>query len=353
MAGWLAAAAYSMITYHRSLILLSAVFVSILIVFGLSCTLAFRFMFHTNNRNVPEIKSRGTATHIQSASMIQAYEKPYLLYGTAWKEERTAELVANAVRAGFRFIDTACQPKHYNEALVGDGWFQAAQELGLSREDFYLQTKFTAAKGQDPNRMPYEEDAELSLQVQQSLAVSLSHLKTEYLDCLVLHSPMRTHEETMQVWQTMETFVDEGRVKTLGLSNCYSLEKFTLIYDQARVKPSILQNRFHAKTNFDTDIRTFCKEMNILYQSFWTLTANRKALASPQIKDMAKKKHATPQTLMYAFLMSLGHTPLSGTTNIEHMKEDITMMKRILDGETMFTPDELHSFAKLLGMPNL
>ena len=66
-------------------------------------------------------------------------------FSTALKNE-TARLVSDAVKAGFRFIDTACQPKHYNEAGVGDGWKAAAEELGLSREDGWLQTKFTPLK---------------------------------------------------------------------------------------------------------------------------------------------------------------------------------------------------------------
>lgn len=40
---------------------------------------------------------------------------PRLIYGTAWKKERTTDLVVKAVLAGFRGIDTACQPKHYQE----------------------------------------------------------------------------------------------------------------------------------------------------------------------------------------------------------------------------------------------
>jgi len=42
-----------------------------------------------------------------------------LMYGTAWKKEKTAELVSLALKCGFRGIDTACQPKHYNEPGVG------------------------------------------------------------------------------------------------------------------------------------------------------------------------------------------------------------------------------------------
>jgi len=48
-----------------------------------------------------------------SASKIVQSGRTFLVYGTAWKKEHTAEYVAEAIKSGFRFIDTACQPKHY------------------------------------------------------------------------------------------------------------------------------------------------------------------------------------------------------------------------------------------------
>ena len=65
--------------------------------------------------------------HATSANHIIQAKKPFLVYGTAWKKERTAEYVNQAVHAGFRFIDTACQPRHYNESGVGEGWSTAAE----------------------------------------------------------------------------------------------------------------------------------------------------------------------------------------------------------------------------------
>ena len=126
--------------------------------------------------------------------------KMHILYGTAWKEDNTARLVEEAIKAGFRFIDTACQPKHYNEAGVGEGWTRAASKLGLSRQDVYLQTKFTSIDGQDPNRIPYDRNASLEQQVSQSVEKSLTNLRTDYIDVMVLHSPMRTLEQTLIVW---------------------------------------------------------------------------------------------------------------------------------------------------------
>jgi diketogulonate reductase-like aldo/keto reductase len=123
---------------------------------------------------------------------------------------------------------------------------------------------------------------------------------------------------------------------------------------RATIKPWVLQNRFYAESNFDTDLRVFLQEKNIKYQSFWTLSVNREALASPQAEAWAEEKGLTPQTLMYAFLMQLGYvTPLSGTTSLVHMAEDVAVMERLEGGEKIFADKaELRRFAKLLGMPS-
>lgn len=309
-----------------------------------------------NGVRPPKARSLVMMASAHTIETIISTGKPFLVYGTAWKKELTAKHVADAVQAGFRFIDTACQPKHYNEAGVGDGWSSAAHELGLSRSDFFLQTKFTSVDGQDPKSIPYDRQASIEEQVKQSLDVSLRNLKTTYLDSLVLHSPFPTLEDTMRAWRTMEGFVDEGKVRRLGISNCYEHSEFVSIYDMARIKPSVLQNRFYAESNFDTDLRAFCKEKGIWYQSFWTLSANRHALGSSEAKEIAAAKGLpSSQTLMYAFLMQLGYaTPLSGTTSPQHMREDVAVMERMQGGETFFRDEaELRDFARLLGMPDL
>jgi len=220
--------------------------------------------------------------------------------------------------------------------------------------EIFLQTKYTPIRGQDPNRVPYDGNLPMKQQVQQSLQVSLSNLQIDYLDSLVLHSPLDTFESTMDVWNQFEEFVDEGKVHRIGISNCYDFQFFTRLYSEARIKPSVLQNRFYSDSNFDTELRAFCKENGIWYQSFWTLTANRHALASKEVREFAASKGLTPQTAMYAFLMSLGYPkPLSGTTDQKHMAQDIAVMKRMQRGEEIFSDTEQKQFATWLGMPDL
>lgn len=251
---------------------------------------------------------------------------PPIFYGTAWKKERTRELVLQALRAGFRAIDTACQPKHYSEELVGAGVADAiAQGVIASRADVHLQTKFTPIHGQDPARVPYDASASLEEQVRQSVAASLSNLRTSYVDCLVLHSPLPTHQETMTAWREMERHVASGEVRALGVSNCYDAAALSKLHAEADVKPSVLQNRFYAETRHDTDVRRFCRSHGIAYQSFWTLTGNKNLVQGRAVRAVAKAHECTPEQAWLAFVRGIGCVPLSGTTSAEHMRHDLEL----------------------------
>lgn len=149
-----------------------------------------------------------------------------------------------------------------------------------------------------------------------------------------------------------EKLVDEGKVLKLGISNCYKPKRFRMLYDDARVKPSVLQNRFYSDSGFDVELREFCAEAGIVYQSFWTLTSQttQHGLRKERIQEIANEKELTPQTLMYAFMMGLGHTPLCGTTSKAHMLEDVAVMERIQGGEEILDNEELDEIAFLLGI---
>jgi diketogulonate reductase-like aldo/keto reductase len=118
---------------------------------------------------------------------------PDFIYGTAWKEDRTAELTELAIRSGFRAIDTANQRKHYYEGGVGEA-LAAVYGAGIvNRSDLFLQTKFTYQRGQD-NRLPFDPKAPIARQVEQSLTSSFDHLGADYVDSFVLHGPSTSYE---------------------------------------------------------------------------------------------------------------------------------------------------------------
>lgn len=249
---------------------------------------------------------------------------PKIIYGTAWKKDRTEELVIKAIELGFRGIDTACQPKHYNEPLVGKA-LEKLQKMGIQRESIFLQTKFTSVNGQDPNNIPYDKNAPLETQVAQSFEVSKKNLKTKYVDSLVLHSPMGSTSLNNKVWLAMEKIYQEGGAKQLGISNCYDLKVLKDLYKNSKIKPSVVQNRFYSQSGYDKELRSFCSDNGIIYQSFWTLTANPNILGSIELKTISEKFKKTTAQVFFRFLTQIGIAPLTGTCTETHMKEDLNI----------------------------
>ncbi|MBN2816500.1 MAG: aldo/keto reductase [Campylobacterales bacterium] len=247
---------------------------------------------------------------------------PDIIYGTAWKKEATTRLVVEAVRNGFRAIDTACQPKHYDEKRVGDALATLYKE-GIKRDELFLQTKFTPLGGQDPNSIPYDKNAPLDQQVLESFEVSKKNLQTEYLDSYVLHSPLFPFSELLKVWQAMESIYRRGEALNLGISNCYDLEVLQKLYEKSSIKPAFVQNRFYADSDYDKKLRTWCEKEHIQYQSFWSLTANPHILADENILKLTLKYKKSEAQIFFNFLHSLNIIPLSGTTSQIHMKEDV------------------------------
>ena len=259
---------------------------------------------------------------------------PDFLYGTAWKEDRTPTLTELALRAGFRGIDTANQLRHYWEAGVGHGLAAAYRAGVVARGDLFLQTKFTYQRGQD-HRLPYDPESRLSAQVAQSLASSLEHLGTGYVDSYVLHGPSSGYGWTgddAEVWEAMVRERDAGHTHFLGVSNVslQHLEEMATAHTEA---PAFVQNRCFARLGWDRDVRLFCQKRNIVYQGFSLLTANPEVLHHPLVQGLAARAHATPAQVVFSFARAVGILPLTGTSSAKHMKQDLASHEVALSPE--------------------
>jgi len=269
---------------------------------------------------------------------------PGFLYGTAWKEERTASLTGLALRVGFRAIDTANQRRHYFEEGVGQGLAAAYSEGLLTRAELFLQTKFTYQRGQD-HRLPYDPEASLAVQVAQSMSSSLDHLRTDRVDSYVLHGPSSNEEWTdddSEVWAAMCKERDAGRTRLLGVSNVSLLHLQQLEADRAEL-PTFVQNRCYASLGWDRDIREFCGQRKIIYQGFSLLTANQGVLTHPFIAGLAANSKATPAQIVFSFARSIGILPLTGTSNADHMKQDLA------SGNLELPSDVLNKIERMAG----
>lgn len=268
--------------------------------------------------------------------LIDGVRVPRFLYGTAWKEDRTRDLTAAALRAGFRGIDTANQRKHYHEAAVGEAVRDAVAAGLVTREDLFLQTKFTFRPGQD-DRLPYDPAAPMSEQVRQSLDSSLAHLGTGVIDSFVLHGPSRRDglgPADREAWRAMEDAHAAGRVRLLGASNVTAAQVAELC-DFARVRPRFVQNRCYASAGWDAAVRGVCAANGVTYQGFSLLTANAGVLRGAAVAAAARRHGRTPAQVVFRFALEVGMVPLTGTSDPRHMAEDLDVFGFALD------PDEV------------
>lgn len=247
---------------------------------------------------------------------------PPMMYGTAWKKERTADLVYEAIKAGFRGIDTAAMKKHYDEALAAEGIRRAIREGIVSRKDLFVRPSrthpLTHHHPLTPNKIqtkfspldttsPHDPSTPIPTQITTSVLSSLSHFTFQdqneqeqepYIDALLLHSPFPHPQQTLLAWSTLQSYLPSssnpsraGKIRSLGISNVFSLELLDALYSSysasvTSLSPSpsmVIQNRFCASEKaWDRRVRGWCaakeKEgegVGVVYQGFWTLTGNR------------------------------------------------------------------------------
>jgi diketogulonate reductase-like aldo/keto reductase len=278
----------------------------------------------------------------QSTRDIAGARVPRFFYGTAWKEEETERLVALAIEQGFRGIDTANQRKHYHEAAVGQAIHVAIQKGMVTRDDLFLQTKFTCRAGQD-SRLPYDPHSPFNEQVRQSFASSLEHLGVERIDSFLLHGPTQRQGLTAadwEIWRAIEDLQMSGKVRFVGVSN-FTLEQLEALCAQARVQPTFVQNRCYAVRSWDRAVRKYCELRGIVYQGFSLLTANLQVLAHAEMSRIARQHQRTINQVVFRFALEVGMIPLTGTSSAEHMRQDLDALHFAL------APDEVQRIERL------
>jgi len=177
------------------------------------------------------------------------------------------------------------------------------------------------------------------------MASSLEHLGTDHVDSYVLHGPASGHgwaDDDIEVWEAMRKERDAGRTLFLGVSNV-SLQHLEQMAAAHSESPTFVQNRCYARFGWDRDVRLFCRDRKIIYQGFSLLTANAEVFRHPLITAIAKRANATLAQVVFSFARAVGMLPLTGTSNAEHMKQDLASAEITLSG------DELQAIESLAG----
>jgi diketogulonate reductase-like aldo/keto reductase len=139
---------------------------------------------------------------------------------------------------------------------------------------------------------------------------------------------MDTIQDTMTVWKTLEHY-HPHTIRNIGISNT-TLSVLEALYTNMTIKPSVVQNRFHDGTEYETELRAYCRDKGIVFQSFWTLSANPALVKSKPVKLVAEKAGVSTAVAYYALVIGLeGVTVLDGTTKESHMKEDLEGLETV------------------------
>ena len=144
---------------------------------------------------------------------------------------------------------------------------------------------------------------------------------------IILHGPALSHgiiDADLEIWQAMEALVLDGKVKVLGISNV-NIEQVKTLHKKVSIKQSFIQNRCFAASKWIQDVRLFCKKHSIIYQGFSSLTANQPYLLTPYMRALSTQYNKTIPQIIFHFALQIGILALTGTTNPQHMTDDLNI----------------------------
>ena len=254
---------------------------------------------------------------------------PKLGLGT-WllNDAQTAQAVRDAVKLGYRHIDTA--QAYENEAGVGEG----VRTCGVPREQLFITTKVAA------ECKSYESAA---ASINESLRIS----GLDYFDLILIHHPQpwmevnqsenRYYEENRQVWKALEDAYKAGKAKAIGLSN-FDIDDLKNILSASEVRPMVDQVLSHI-SNTPLELIEFCQKNDILVEAY-SPVAHGAVLGNEAIGEIAAKYGVSIPQLCLAYDIQLGLVVLPKTANPAHMEsnaqldftindEDMELLKHI------------------------
>ncbi len=254
-------------------------------------------------------------------------EIPALGFGTLIPDPvATKEAVRIALEVGFRQFD--CAERYRNEAQVGEAMRAVINEGKVNRKDVFVGTKLW-----NTNHRPER--------VRPALEASLRRLQLDYVDLYCTHTPFAfkpgddqdPRDENGKViydsattltdtWKALESLVDEGRCKAIGLSNV-NLGQLKEVFEFARVKPAVIQVESHPYLP-EWELLDYCKKNGIVMQAFAALGHGMepKLLEDPVVTSIAKRVGKTPAQVLLAWGVQRGTSPLTTSTSGRYIKEN-------------------------------
>jgi alcohol dehydrogenase (NADP+) len=259
-----------------------------------------------------------------------AGQMPALGFGTLIPDAaKTISATTDALEAGFRHFDSA--ERYQNEREVGEALQAGRAAGGIAREDIFVTTKLW-----NTNHRPER--------VEPAFEASLERLRLNYLDLYLIHTPfafqpgeehdprdkngnvLYDNEVTLlDTWRAMESLVDHGRCRAIGLSDI-SLNELLPIYEAARIKPAVIQVEAHPYLP-ETEILEFCREKGIVLLAFAPLGHGMRPgpLEDPVVLPIAARVGKTPAQVLLAWAVQRGTALLTTAKTADRARENFNI----------------------------
>eukprot|EP00182_Erythrolobus_australicus_P005397 CAMPEP_0185829890 /NCGR_PEP_ID=MMETSP1353-20130828/513_1 /TAXON_ID=1077150 /ORGANISM="Erythrolobus australicus, Strain CCMP3124" /LENGTH=354 /DNA_ID=CAMNT_0028527731 /DNA_START=1139 /DNA_END=2203 /DNA_ORIENTATION=- len=300
--------------------------------------------------------------------LLSGKEMPMIGLGT-WKSDpgKVGAAVKAAVKCGYRMID--CANDYGNEREVGDALAELFRDKIVSREEIFVQAKLWNSNHKKEH-------------VREDLLATLADLQLDYVDSYLIHWPQAvpstgkaaavakhgnhpapkaegtmfpleedgtfsSDQEThfMEAWYAMEDLMDEGLVKSIGVSNFNRTQLLEVVKNKRKHMPSVLQNECHPFLQ-QKDLLDVCKHLGVVLQAFSPLGSGdrpwvRDPLGPPELlederlKKMAEKHGATPAQVVLRWQVQRGVSIIPKSVREARLRENLDCTFFTLNAEDM------------------
>lgn len=255
---------------------------------------------------------------IEKLTLNDGNKLPKLGFGTyKATEQEGVESVKFALENGYRLLDTAA--KYENETAVGKG----IKESGVDRKEIFLTTKVWRENlGYDKAKKACED--------------SLQKLQLDYIDLYLIHWPANTknfdnwQEVNAETWRALEDLQQEGKVKSIGVSNFW-VEHLEALLENAKVVPAVNQLEFHPGY-WQKDVTEFCKKHNIVVEA-WSPLARGKVFGNELLQSIADHHQKSVSQITLRWIIQMGAVPIPKSTTKERILENLEVFDFQLDDE--------------------
>ncbi|CAK0784459.1 hypothetical protein CVIRNUC_007663 [Coccomyxa viridis] len=260
---------------------------------------------------------------------------PLLGLGT-WKADKgdAGRIVSNALKAGYRHLDFAMM--YGNQAEIGQAMTEVFKEGKVKREDVWMTSKLDNSHHAGPD-------------VEKAARQVLKELQQDYLDLFLVHWPLVSgcKGDTLQppikeTWQAMEKLVDQGLVRSIGISN-FSVKKIKDILTYARIKPAVHQIEVHPVWTNQYNI-DYCMKEGIHVTAYSPLGSpdsaemmkrqdKQSVMDNPTVKEVASKHKKAAAEVLLAWGLKHDTSVIPKTTKVKNLKSNLEVLKFELPSE--------------------